>query len=64
MSRERRLIRPYRGVDRFQLVLDELYVEFGDRQIFAGGLATTSSVDFVSQPVRLVLARARVGHLP
>ena len=56
MSRESRIIRPYRGVDRFQGILDDLYVEFGDRQIFAGGLATTSSVDFVSQPVRLVLA--------
>ena len=62
MSRERRTIRPYQGVEKFQLILDDLYVEFGDRQVFAGGLATTSSVDFVSQPVRLVLAEDENGR--
>ena len=58
MSRESRIIRPYRGVDRFQGILDDLYVEFGDRQIFAGGLATTSSVDFVTA----CASRARRGR--
>ena len=56
MSRERRVIRPYKGVDDFQMILDGLFVQFGDRPILAGGLATTSSADFVSQPVSLILA--------
>lgn len=55
MSREERDIRPYRGLEAFETALDGLCVEFGDRQIFAGGLATTTSADFVRQPVTLVL---------
>jgi hypothetical protein len=62
MSRERRIVRPYQGVDGFQMFLDDVRVEFGDRQIYASGLATASASDFMTQHVALLLADDELGR--
>jgi len=56
VSRERRVVRPYRGLGDLQHLVDGLVVDFGQTSMHAGDLLVSSPQDFLAHPVTLCLA--------
>src|SRR5690242_5352471 len=56
MSSERRVVRPYQGVFRFQSLLDRWRVRIGGQECAPGQNLTISSSSFRNDPAVLVLA--------
>lgn len=56
MTSEKRVVRPYRGTDQFQAILDESRVLIGSETLEPGQRASVSSSSYRNDPLRLVLA--------
>lgn len=56
MTSERRVVRPYRGTDQFQAILDRSRLHIGPEIVGPGQRASVSSSSYRNDPVRLVLA--------
>ncbi len=56
MSSETRTIRPYRGVDHFQGVLDRAQLYVGDRPIDGGSRVSLTADEYLNYPITLRLA--------
>lgn len=56
MSSETRTIRPYRGVDHFQAVLDRAVLHVGERPIEGGSRVSLTVDEYLNYPISLRLA--------
>lgn len=62
MSSEHRVVRPYLGVENVQAVLDRVVLEFGDRRLEPGQRATTTTLQFLTEPMTLTFAASVEEH--
>jgi len=62
VSKERRIVRPYRGVDAIQPAISRIGLEIGQRRIESGGLTTLTTQDYLTLPVSLILAKDGDGR--